>query len=107
MQERFLKRLLCAIKCGFCGNRYDSSNISVIGQQEGLWFFSAFCPACRSQTLIVAVIQEEQISDIITEPIQDEYAEPGESAVTIDDVLDMHNLLKAFRGKVSGLLQED
>ena len=67
MQERFFKRLLSNIKCGFCGKRYEASNISVIGHQEDLWFLSAWCSSCHSQALVAAVVREGEVAEVITD----------------------------------------
>ena len=104
MQERFFRRLLSNIKCGFCGERYEASNISIIGHQENLWFLSALCFSCHGQALVAVVIQEGAVGEVITDLTEKEYAKLRDGKVSIDDVLDMHNLLKDLRGDISNLI---
>jgi hypothetical protein len=57
--------------------------------------------------LVAAVVKEGTPTEVITDLTEEELAEfaLGE-AVGIDDVLDIHNLLKDFEGDVSNLFTE-
>jgi hypothetical protein len=107
MREAFLRRLLSTIKCSVCSRNYEAKNVNVLGHQGELWFISVFCPACGTQGLVAAVVKEGTPTEVITDLTEEELAEfaLGE-AVGIDDVLDIHNLLKDFEGDVSNLFTE-
>ena len=108
MRESFLKRLFSKVNCGICGRKYDSSDIKVLDQEEGLWILSVVCSSCGTQGLIAAVVQEGQVADVITELTEAEQARfAGGEGVGTDDVLDMHTFLKEFDGDFASLFSED
>ena len=102
MEESTIKKLVTSIKCSSCGQRYEAGNIDVLGHREDLWFLSVFCPSCRTQYLIAAVVSGEKVSEVITDLTRAELARfRGLGGVTGDDVLDMHSFLKRFDGDFS------
>lgn len=105
MDEKFIKKLLSNMKCGVCGQHYEPANINVLGHREDLWFLSVYCPSCKSQGLVAAVIKEGKVPEVVTELTE---AEKGKfsSPIGSDDVIDMHILLKDFSGDFSSLFPE-
>jgi len=73
MRDAFLKRLFAKVSCGICGQKYDVSNIKVLDQEDGLWVLSVYCGSCGTQGLIAAVVQEGNITDIITDLTEGEH----------------------------------
>ena len=67
MDEKFLKKLLATMKCGMCGNQYQSGNVNILGHKEDLWFLSVFCPSCKTQGLVAAVVKEGKVTEVLTE----------------------------------------
>lgn len=99
MQEAFLKQFFSAMKCGFCGQTYGVENVNILGHQEELWFLSIVCIHCQTQGLVAAVVQEGKTGEAITDLREVEYAKFAQGEVVgIDDVLDVHNFLKDFKG---------
>ena len=39
MEERLIKKLMTSTKCAVCGQHYEVDDVSILGQQEDLWFF--------------------------------------------------------------------
>jgi len=108
MREAFLKRLFAKVSCGVCGQKYDMSNIKVLDQEDGLWVLSVYCSACGTQGLVAAVVQEGNITDIVTDLTEAEYNRfDGKNVVGIEDVMDMRNFLKSFDGDFHGLFSEE
>jgi hypothetical protein len=108
MEERSIKKLLTSIKCSSCGRRYERRNIDVLGHRDDMWFLSVFCPACRTQYLIVAVVTREKVQEVITDLTEAELEKfRGAGAVTADEVLDMHGFLKVFNGNFSRLFERE
>jgi len=104
MRESFIKELIANIKCGVCGELYESGNIRVLGYQEDLWFLSVSCSACHTQALVAAVVREESV-EVMTDLKEEEYAKFAEmKPVSGNEVLDMHEFLKNFTGDVSDVL---
>ncbi|HJX70237.1 MAG TPA: hypothetical protein VJ441_03995 [Dehalococcoidia bacterium] len=93
------------MKCGVCGQSYESTDINVLGHREDLWFLSVYCPACKSQGLVAAVIKEGKLPEVITELSEAERAKfSATPPIGSEDVLDMHILLDKFSGDFSSLL---
>ena len=99
MDEGLVKKLLSNIKCSICGRHYEPAHIKVLKHREDLWFLSVFCPACKSQGLVAAVIREDRAPEIVTELTDDEISKFAASpSLESDDVLEMHEFLKDFGG---------
>ena len=104
MEESIIKKLMSAVKCSSCGKFYEVDNVEVLGHHESLWFLSVFCPKCRSQYLIAAVVSEEKAIEVISDLTEAElgkFKDAGE--LTADEMLDMHSFLKDFDGNFSRL----
>jgi len=107
MREAFLKRLFSKVNCGVCGQKYDVSNIKILDQEDGLWVLSVYCSSCGTQGLIAAVVQEGNITEVITDLTEAERERFDDSEVVgVDDVLEMHNFLKEFDGDFASLFSE-
>ncbi|MEE9400538.1 MAG: hypothetical protein V3V32_00815 [Dehalococcoidia bacterium] len=107
MREAFLKRLFSKVNCGVCGQKYDVSNIKILDQEDGLWVLSVYCSSCGTQGLIAAVVQEGNITEVITDLTEAERERFDDSEVVgVDDVLEMHNFLKEFDGDFANLFSE-
>lgn len=104
MDERFVKRLMANMKCGVCGQRYESPNVHILGHRDDLWFVGVHCPSCRSQGLVAAVIKEGKVPEFVSELSEAEQAKFLKSSeVAPDDVLEMHDFLKGFDGDFTRL----
>lgn len=107
MDEEFIKRIASSIKCSVCGHCYQQDNIDVVGHQDDLWFLKIYCPTCATHSLIAAVIKKGEVSQTSTDLTRAELAKFNRiEPVGINDVLDMHNLLRDFDQDVSQLLSK-
>jgi len=104
MDEKFLKKLLATMKCGMCGNPYQSGNVNILGHKEDLWFLSVFCPSCKSQGLVAAVVKEGKVTEVITELTPEEQKRLSMATpLSSDDLMDMHSFLTDFNGDFGSL----
>jgi hypothetical protein len=106
MDDRFLKKLLSNMKCGVCGQHYQLANIIIIGHQEDLWLLSLYCPGCRNQSLIAAVIKEGKAPEVVTELTEAEKSKLF-TPIGLDDVIDIHTFLNDFSGDFSSLFSDE
>ena len=107
MDEKFIKKLLANMKCGICGQRYEPPNVNVLGHRDDLWFLSIYCPSCKTQGLVAAVLKEGKLPDKVTELTEAEYTKfSGGPPVDSDDLLDMHTFLEEFGGDFSSIFPE-
>jgi hypothetical protein len=108
LDENLIRRLVSTIKCSVCGEGYEGANVRVLGQDDDVWFVSAYCPTCGSHSLVAAVINEGPLPELITDLTEDEFDRFSEAdEITTDDVLDIHALLKEFDGDFIALLSRD
>jgi len=104
MDDTFIKKLLANMKCGVCGEQYESANVNVIGHRDDLWFVTVYCPSCKSKGIVAAIVTEDKSPEVITELTEAEQTKfSAVSSVDSDDVLDMHTFLKHFGGDFSSL----
>jgi len=105
MDEKFIKELLSKIKCGRCGQQCEPANIDVLGHQEDLWLFSAYCPSCKSQGLGAVTMKESEEPEVVTELTEAEQTKFS-TPIDSDDVIDIYAFLKDFSGDFSSLFSE-
>lgn len=103
-KENLIKKLITSSKCHVCGRNYEVKNIDVLGHEQELWFLRIRCSACNHQSLVAAVVTQNKIAlDTDLTPAEIEKFK-NSSAISSDDVLDMHNFLKTFSGDFSKIL---
>ncbi len=100
MEDGLMRRLVASCRCQSCGHRYPADNVTVLGEEDGLWLLRAVCGACHVSAVVAAILRDEDPSDL----------SPGEQVrfrslgpVNADDVLDAREFLARFRGDVDGL----
>ena len=104
MDEGQIKKILASMKCGICGQKYESSNIKILGHREELWFLSVFCHSCCIQGLVAAVVKEGRETEVITDLKPEELQGfKDKDGIKADDVLDIHQFLKGFNGDLASL----
>lgn len=106
--EGWLASELASFACAACGQPYGEAHIRVIGRRDELFFVDLSCPHCGSQAVAIVTIQVdgellgEDERDI--EPSQGVDGQSGAPAVSVDDVIDAHALLRDFEGDVHQLM---
>jgi len=115
--ERWLTSELASFGCAACGQPYGEAHIRLIAQREELFFVDLSCPHCGSQAVAIVTIQVDgdttslEAGELVRAepPDEDESADgdgvssPG-PAISVDDVIDAHDLLEGFQGDVHQLL---
>lgn len=104
MEEGHIKKILATMKCGICGQKYETLNIKILGHRDELWFLSVFCQCCCSQGLVAAVVKEGNRAELVTDLKPEELNRfEGKEGIKADDVLDVHQFLKSFDGDITTL----
>jgi DNA-directed RNA polymerase subunit RPC12/RpoP len=107
MKEHFIRKLLSTVKCSSCGKQFGTNDINVIKHQDDTWFLNIYCPSCGKQSLVVAIVRKDKSAEIVSN-VSDvdpsEYA--SDSAISVDDMLDIHNFLKDFDGDFTDLFSK-
>ncbi len=91
-------------QCSNCQQQYSLDDARVIERQGELWVLSVKCSHCDTQAFVAAVVDGDStdIDSLERAEINEPTEEPGD-AVTVDDVLDLHEFLDAFDGDFSAL----
>lgn len=91
------------MRCPICNGKYTDENIEVIGSinlEES--FFHAYCPTCQDESCIHV--------DMHFDPLPDDLRmgwTPHMEHVSVNEVLDMHNFLKGFKGNFKDLFKHE
>lgn len=80
------------VRCASCGVRYTRGAIRGVGYEDDCWFVYVTCLSCGRQGIGVAIARRPQPA-----------AAPGPRPLSVDDVLDAHELLGRYGGDVHGL----
>ncbi|MCC6629406.1 MAG: hypothetical protein IT340_18650 [Chloroflexi bacterium] len=107
-REQQVKRLvLTAVDgCGICGCLYEPDNLDVIGQRGEIWMLRACCPRCSKQGFIAALVNAAEPA-VASAPAAESQPGGGQTLVTAQDVLAMHEFLAVFEGDLGAYLRGD
>lgn len=103
--ERALKQLISSFRCHVCRRSFDREYVRVAARHEQLWIVSVRCGLCRNQQVFWVALKDEVADD--GEPSDLTAAEEALFAslepVSCDQVLDMHEFLRNFKGDFKSL----
>ena len=108
--EAWLTSELASFACAACGQPYGEAHIRLLARREELYFVNLSCPHCGSQAVAIVTVQVdgETMDSIGGETLEaammgrDGTSDPP--AVSVDDVIDAHVLLRDFEGDVHQLI---
>jgi len=104
MRQAFIRHLVANLQCVSCGERYTRNDIYVLGHHEDVWVSAVVCNHCGTQGLVFATLQGADQFELTAKSDADERSALEQlPALSIDDVLDVHTLLRAFDGDVQAL----
>jgi len=102
LEDSHIKYLLSRIKCGVCGQLYQTATIECMDSFEEFSYFQITCEICKTQALVTVVTQRGSDSEIVTDVTVDGQVNPDNGVpVSANDLLDMINYLKYFDGDFS------
>ena len=108
--EGWLASELAAFGCATCGQPYGEGHIRLLARRDELFFVDLSCPHCGSQAVAIVTVQVDgQASSSGSGDPQTTDAPGGEvpegpPAITVDDVIDAHVLLRDFEGDLHELV---
>ncbi len=99
---RFLREQAKNYDCNVCGTNHSRSEISVLGKREGGWVVRVTCSKCQTAiTLLIFVGDKGQPAP---KPVSAAAPRrPRRPPVSLDEVLDAHELLDSYTGDAQGL----
>jgi len=109
MSFKLLKKVINQLRktnlCPHCGSAFDEDSIfvmatSMLGMDTGAGLLLVVCPKCENQAFVLFEVSNvtSDTPSIINFSTKDK-----ENGVTANEVLDMHNFLKTYKGDLSKL----
>ena len=96
LEDSRIKRMMTSIDCACCGQQYSLENIEVLGHEDGLWFLKVLCTTCQSESLIAAVIEENDEQSPVKKRTTPKFEKSQNiTLLTANEMLNMHNYLKS------------
>lgn len=86
--------------CGLCGTNHSRSEISVLGKREGAYVVRVVCSKCATNITLLVYMGEKPQAPRALGAAPKRLRRPP---VSLDDVIDAHDLLDSFTGDVSQL----
>jgi len=107
-KQAYIKYLISHINCPVCNRSYTPDNIQILGHKvkEEVWLMTTFCPECSTQGLVIAIIKDKsEFKEISTDLTPQELARfEQKGPITTNDVLDLHEFLRDYRGDMAELI---
>ena len=104
----WLRAQLTSFGCAACGLAYGEHGIRVLAERDGLFFVDLACDMCGSSaTAIVTVALDDELGAQVIDPelVPAVAASGAPAPLSLDDVLDVHQVLSAWQGDLVGLLR--
>jgi hypothetical protein len=110
----WLRTQLTSFSCSSCGRAYRSSHIRVVAQRDELFFVDLSCRRCGAESLAIVTVESDDpdmprldVGDLMdAAAVLSEAPETDEPAVSVDDLLAMHDFLGRFDGDFQGLFDD-
>lgn len=108
----WLHSQLTTFTCPACRRSYEAGSICLLAERDGLFFVDLDCAACQSKSVAIVTIgmddAEAAIAEIpviydLPEQIEPRPRRAGDSPISADEVLEMHEFLARFRGDIDQL----
>ncbi len=107
--DEVIRRYTTSSQCEVCGQSYQEEDVRIVGHGGEIWVLHVNCGSCHSQSLLAALIDENETCESgpvepLTDLGEDETSRFEDVEITSNDVLDMFNFLKGFGGNFSQLV---
>lgn len=92
--RRWLLGIFGSVLCATCGTPYAREDVTVVGNRDDYWYLRCHCGKCGVQGVGVVIVKT------VEPPKPDE-----RPALSADDVLAAHELLRRYHGDLVGLFR--
>jgi hypothetical protein len=92
--------------CPVCGRSLKGCDVQVLSHEEERFHLQVTCAQCQVTFIVVLAIAGaavDEIEGVEAEPAGEPVAEA--EPISVDEILDLHLLLKNYQGTLSELLQ--
>ena len=105
-KRRLVRKLVAQIRCVECGRLYDRQDFTLVHNWQDMWVLSSRCRHCDEPVQVIIFMRLDAKPEPATDLMPDEIEVAGQwSAITADDVLDIHTLLHEFNGDFETLFE--
>jgi uncharacterized protein (UPF0212 family) len=95
LEKKFILEHLEKTNCPKCGSSLKSAEIVPISEAPIAWIGHAVCPKCKAESMVTITQIGAGIVQVQSDMRADEYNKfIGASAVSYDEVIDLHKALK-------------
>ncbi|HUQ41290.1 MAG TPA: hypothetical protein VM052_02195 [Candidatus Limnocylindrales bacterium] len=98
---RMLREKAKDYDCSVCGTNHGRSEISVVGRRQGAYVVRVVCSKCDTNITLLVYAGEKPTATV--KPSTTAPKRSRRPPLTLDDVIDAHDLLESFTGDVSEL----
>ena len=94
-----IRNLQALMRCPSCGAHYKSEEIQFLGQVDVAWLLQLNCQRCALPVIATVMISDKPRGrKILTDLRIDEFQRLDMEQITANDILDMHEALRALGG---------
>lgn len=105
--QALIRQIVAHVRCTVCGHHFGKSDIEVIGHRDNVWAMKVSCRECRTEALLLAVVNNNEARPIYTDLAPDEWerffdADP----IGFDDVIQVYEYIESYEGDWTDILEE-
>ncbi|CAN5256589.1 hypothetical protein BH18CHL2_BH18CHL2_04750 [soil metagenome] len=100
---RFLREQAKDYDCSECGANHSKSDIRLLGRLESAWMVRVTCGSCRTPFKLLVVVDESR-GGLPATVKQDHPSAARRRPVSSDEVLDAHEFLSNWQGRLDDIL---
>ena len=105
-KRRLVLKLVAQLRCVECGRLYNRQDFTLIHNWQDMWVLSTRCRHCDEPVQVVIFMRLDAEAQPTTDLMPEEIELAAEwPAITTDDVLDIHTLLRQFEGDFEALFE--
>ena len=97
---KYLREQAKNYDCSVCGTNHSRSRIDLLGKRDGGWVVRVACSKCETAITLLVYVGDNAAS---SRPVAQQTPRRRRPPVTLDEVLDAHDMLESFSGDVRDL----
>ena len=106
----FIKERARYYNCPACARNLESCEVKMLEQADSHLTVEVTCARCSVNFIVVlqvAYSRDEEAVELDAEPDRERVAAGASAPISHDEVLDVHDLLRDYRGSLKDLIRSD
>lgn len=105
--QALIRQIAAHVTCAVCGHHFAVGDIDVVGRRENVWAMRVNCRECRTQALVLAVVNAGTPRPVYTDLVPEDWERfKNRPPISIDDVIAMHEYIQSYDGDLSEILED-